>query len=208
MQMRKKVTRAAGLAGLAAAVTGAGVLAVAIGAATPALAGIEDTGGTASITVSHSTVNGLARAGIVLLPEAPGGASASRSGREIVTLQVSGGDGNYVGTSGSVDLAGGLVFTDGATRLSVTLTGLTFNYGTGNIAGVGGTRNVALVSVGGALSGSSSAGPPATQTFTASALLVTKAGARFLNSQLHTKYFTQGQQIGSFATTYDTETTS
>ncbi|HTZ91136.1 MAG TPA: hypothetical protein VMB74_01965 [Streptosporangiaceae bacterium] len=206
--MRKKVTRAAGLAGLAAAATGAGVLAVAIGAATPALAGIEDTGGTASIAVSHSTVNGLARAGIVVLPAAPGGASVSRTGREIVTLPVSGGDGNFVGTSGTVDLAGGLVFTDGATRLSVTLTGLTFDYSTGNIGGVAGTRNVALVSVGGALSGSSSAGPPATQTFTASALLVTKAGARFLNSELHTKYFAEGRQIGSFATTYDTATTS
>ncbi len=205
--MRNKVTRAAGLAGLAAAVlTGAGALAVAAGGATPALAGIEDTGGTASITVSHSTVNGLARAGIVVLPEAPGGASVSRTGREIVTLQVSGGDGNFVGTAGSVDLAGGLVFTDGATRLSVAVTKLVFNYSTGTIGGVAGTRSVTLVSVGGALSGSSSAGPPATQTFTASALLVTKAGARYLNTQLHTKYFKQGQQIGSFATTYETTT--
>ena len=204
--MRNKVTRvaavAAGGAGLAAA-----LLAVAGGAATPALAGLEDTGGTASIAINHATETGLARAGIVLLPRAPGGAAAGRN-REVVTVPVSGGDGNYIDTSGTVDLAGGLVFTDGATGRSVTLSSLTFSYDAGTIGGVAGTKQVAVVSVGGALSGSSNAGPPATQTFTASELLLTTSGARYLNSQLHTKYFKAGQQVGTFATTYETESTS
>ena len=204
--MRNKVTRAAAVAaGMAGLV--AGLLALAGEAATPALAGIEDTGGTATIAINYATLSGLAKAGIVLLPKAPGSASAGRN-REIVTLPVSGGDGTFVGTSGSVDTAGGLVFTDGATRRSVTVSSLAFNYGPGTISGVAGTRNVALVSVGGALSGSSNAGPPATQTFAASALIVTRAAARYLNGQLHTKYFKQGQQIGSFATTYDTQASS
>jgi hypothetical protein len=204
--MRNKVTRAAavaaGGAGLAAA-----LLALVGGAATPALAGIEDTGGTASIAINHATVTGLARDGIVLLPRAPGGASAGRN-REIVALTVSGGDGNYVDTAGSVDLAGGLVFTDAATGRSVTVSSLAFSYDAGTIGGVAGTRHVALVSVGGALSGSSNAGPPATQTFTASELLVTASGARYLNSQLHTSYFKAGQQVGSFTTTYETQSAS
>ncbi|HUC24034.1 MAG TPA: hypothetical protein VMA73_15100 [Streptosporangiaceae bacterium] len=204
--MRNKVTRAAavaaGGAGLAAA-----LLALAGGAATPALAGIEDTSGTASIAINHATVTRLARAGIVLLPSAPGGASAGGS-REHVTLPVSGGDGNYIGTAGSVDLAGGLVFTDGATGRSVTITSLAFSYDAGTIGGTSGTRHVAILSVGGALSGSSNAGPPATQTFTASELLVTASGARYLNGQLHTKYFKAGQQVGTFATTYETQSTS
>ncbi|HXB47209.1 MAG TPA: hypothetical protein VNW50_05550 [Streptosporangiaceae bacterium] len=204
--MRNKVTRAAAVAAGGSCLAAA-LLALAGGAAAPALAGIEDIGGTASIAVNHATVNGLARAGIVVLPEAPGGASAGRN-REIIAFQVSGGDGNYILTSGSVDLAGGLVFTDGGTRRSVTLTGLAFSYHAGTIGGVAGTRHVSLVSVGGALSGSSNAGPPATQTFTASALFVTKAGARYLNDGLHTTYFKAGQQIGTFRTTYQTQTTS
>jgi hypothetical protein len=206
IHMRNKVTRAAAVAAGGAGVAAA-LLALAGGAATPALAGIEDTNGTASIAINHATVTRLARAGIVLLPTAPGGASAGGS-REHVTLPVNGGDGNYVGTSGSVDLAGGLVFTDGATGRSVTVTSLVFSYDAGTIGGVAGTRHVAILSVGGALSGSSNAGPPATQTFAASELIVTASGARYLNSQLHTKSFKAGQQVGSFATTYETESTS
>jgi hypothetical protein len=38
--------------------------------------------------------------------------------------------------------------------------------------------------------------------------VLTKSGAKFLDSQLHTKYFKAGQDIGGFATTYDVGTGS
>jgi hypothetical protein len=199
--MRKKVARAAGLAGLAA-----GALALAGVVAASALAGTADTGGTAAIALRHSALEGLAKAGIVVLPGGPGTASYSR-GSEAVTFPVTGGDATFVGTSGTLDLGGTVQFTDGATRRSVTLSNLTFNYGTGYISGAAGPTRVVLGQVGGAENGHTSAGPPATETFSASGVFITPGGAKYLDSALHSTYFKTGGDLAGFATTYDVEST-
>ena len=195
--MRKNVVRVAGLMGLAA-----GLLALAGSAAAPAFAGTSDTGGTATIAIRHYTLAGLAKAGIVILPGDSGTASYV-SGHEVLSYPVTGGDATFIGTAGTLDLAGSIQFTDGATGRSVTLTNLTFSYGTAYISGMAGTARVVLGQVGGAENGRASAGPPATQTFTASAVFTTIGGASYLNTALHATYFKAGQDLGSFATTYE-----
>jgi hypothetical protein len=200
--MRNKFARAAGLTGLAA-----GVLALAGATAGPALAGTTDTGGTVVVALRHSALAGLAKAGIVVLPTGSGAASYSK-GYEKVTLQVTGGNASFIGTYGSLDLAGSLEIVDGATHQSVTLTKLTFDYTTGNVSGAGSGQRVVIGQIGGAETGQQHAGPPTSETFTASALFVTKAGAKYLDAKLHTKYFTAGADLGTFAANYDTATSS
>lgn len=196
--MRTKVARAAGLTSVAA-----GVLALASAAAGPALASSTvDTGGTASVAVQHSVLKGLAKAGLVLLPTGFGTASYVK-GQEKITLSVSGGDATFVGATGTLELAGGLELIDGASGKSVTVTKLAFSYDTASITGVAGRHHVTIGDVAGSINGTASAGPPASQTFTATAIVLTKSGAKFLDSQLRTTYFKAGQDIGGFATTYD-----
>ena len=195
--MRINIARAAGLAGIAA-----GVLALAAGAATPASAAtVTDTGGTAVIAISHATLDGLAKAGIVVLPSGSGTASYA-NGLENITLTVSGGNATIVGATGTLDLAGSLQFVDGSSGKSLTLSKLALSYDAATFTGVAGRHDV-TVDVTGSLNGTQNAGPPASQTFTASALVLTKSGAKFLNTALHAKYFKAGQDLGSLATTYD-----
>lgn len=201
--MQSKLVRAAGLLGLAAGMLGltGGILPAQAGTASTA-SGTVDTGGTAVVAVPGTLINNLAKAGIVVLPTGPGTA-AYAGNREKITLAVSGGDATFVGTTGTLDLSGGLRIADGWTRRSVTLTDLTFSYNTATIYGKDGTRRVAIGQVGGSLNGTQSAGPPASQTFTASAVLLTKSGAKFLDAALKTSYLTAGRNLASFATTYD-----
>jgi hypothetical protein len=208
--MRIRFGRAQGLAGFAGAVglTGAvvGVL-LASGAAAPAIAGTTDSGGTGRVVVRQGYVAALAKSGIVILPGSTGTATEVKQGEQI-TLQVSGGDATFIGTIGTLDFAGTLQLTDGATGKSVTLGDPELNYGTMYLADKDGTRSVVLGQLGGALNGTASAGPPATQTVTASAIYLTYGGASFLDSALHTTFFKPGQDLGSFAATYDVATAS
>jgi hypothetical protein len=203
--MRKRFTAVAGLlaAGLAA-----GSLTLAVGAATPAVAGTTDTGGSATVTLTGSVVAGLAKAGIVVLPTGTGTAAASGS-RETLTLQVTGGNGDYVTATGHLSLGGSLVLIDGGTGRSATLGQLRFSYDSAKIVAVPvGSGQIPLVNVGGALSATTNPGPPVSQSFSASDLIVTAAGAHYLDNKLKTKYFKSGADIGEFAATYDTTVTS
>jgi hypothetical protein len=200
--MHRKLVRGAGLATVAAAATG---IALAAGASAPALAGTADTGGTATITIAPGALESLAKAGIVVLPGGTGTATDVR-GNEKLTFQVAGGDASYLTTSGTLDLTGTLVVLDGATRRSVTVTKLSFSYDTGDIAGVVGRRSLALGSLGGVETGSESAGPPVTETFSASADYLTGAAGRYLDKTLHSTAFKKGSwNLGGFVTTYQTQ---
>jgi hypothetical protein len=174
----------------------------------PAMAGTADTGGTAAITLWGPVVSGLAKAGIAVLP-GPSGTATDIGGRERVTLPVVGGNADYVTATGQLDLGSSLVFIDGATGKTATLRQLRFSYGSAKINGVpAGHARISLVAAGGALSATTNPGPPVSQSFRASALLLTPAGASYLDKELHTKYFRAGRDIGEFAATYDTESTT
>jgi len=204
--MRKRVTRIAGL--MAAAGLAAGSLTLAVGTATPAIAGTTDTGGSAVVTLAGPVVAGLAKAGIVVLPTGTGTAAA-HGRQENLTLQVTGGNGDYVTGTGHVSLGGSLVLIDGSTGRAATLGQLRFSYDSAKIVAVPvGSGQIPVISVGGALAATTNAGPPVSQSFSASALIVTASGARYLDSALRTKYFKSGADIGAFAATYDTTATS
>jgi hypothetical protein len=202
--MGKKVARAAGLTGLAA-----GLVALAGAAAAPALAATADTGGTFAIGIFKSRVASLARAGIVVLPTGAGTAAVVNSG-ERITLPVTGGNANFVGTSGTLHLAGGIELIDGATGKSVTLTSLSFSYDTAEIGARAGGRGLGLGVIGGSENGTQDpvGGTPTSQTFTASSISLTAAAAKYLDRVLHTKYFKAQSDLGSLATTYSIETVS
>jgi hypothetical protein len=198
--MPRKTARLAGVTGAAGLIAGA--LALLAGSAAPALAATSDTGGTFTINVTHGYLTHLAKAGLVVLPTGTGTATSVNAG-EHVTLQVGGGDATYIGTQGTLHLAGGLLVTDGATGRSVALTGLAFSYDTGNISMVAGGSRFALGAVGGSETGSPGA---TTQNFAATAIYLNPGAARYLNKHLHTAYFKAQSDIGGFATTYTVET--
>jgi hypothetical protein len=206
--IRSTLIRAAGLAGLAAGILGltGGILPAQARTASTA-SGIVDTGGSAVLAIPGPVLNSLAKAGIVVLPASPGTASYVGN-RAKITLAVSGGDATFVGTTGTLDLSGSLRISDGWTRRYVMLTDLTFSYNSASIYGTDGTHRVAIGQVGGSLNGTQNGGPPASQTFTASAVLLTKSGARFLNAALNTSSLKAGLNLASFATTYDIGTAS
>jgi hypothetical protein len=203
--VRRTVTRLAGL--MAATGLAAGSLTLAAGTATPAIAGTTDTGGSAVVTLAGPVVAGLARAGIVVLPAGTGTAAASGL-RESITLQVTGGNGDYVTGTGHLSLDGSLVLLDGSTGRSATLGQLRFSYDSAKIVAIPvGSGQIPVVSVGGALAATTNPGPPVSQSFSASSLIVTASGARYLDNKLHTRYFKSGADIGEFAATYDTAAT-
>jgi hypothetical protein len=152
-------------------------------------------------------VKSLAKVGIVILPTGAGTATAAKY-QERITLPVSGGNATYAGLTGALDLAGGLELLDGSTGRSVTLTGLTFSYNTGRISVLAGGHRLPLGAIGGDEVGTTTAGPPATQTFTASAISLTTTAAKYLDKALHATYFTAQTDLGSLSTTYDIATAS
>jgi hypothetical protein len=199
--MHRKLLGGAGLVTVAAAAT---AIALVAGSAVPALAGTADVSGRATITIDARVVDSLAKAGIVLLPGGTGTANEVRSGEDL-TFQVTGGDASCLTTSGTLDLAGTLVVLDGATRKSVTLTRLSFSYDTGEISAVAGGKSLGLGSLGGVESGSENAGPPVTETFSASADYLSRAAVRYLDKALRSTGFGKGANLGGFTTTYETE---
>jgi hypothetical protein len=200
--MHRKLALGAGAAAVAATAT---AIALAAGSAAPALAGTTDVSGTATITIAPRTLASLAKAGLVVLPGGTGTATDVR-GNEKLTFQVTGGDASYLSASGSLDLAGTLVVLDGATRRSVTVIRLQFSYDTGEISGVAGGKPIALSSLGGVETGSENAGPPVTETFSASADYLTRAAVRYLDKALRSTAFKKGSwDLGGFSATYQTQ---
>jgi hypothetical protein len=196
--MHIKTARIAGLTGLvSAAGLAAALLALAAGGAAPALAA-TDTGGTFTVNIAKGSLQHLAKGGVVVLPTGTGSATSVNAG-EHITLQVSGGDATFVGTQGSLQLAGGLLVTDGVTGRSVSLSGLTFSYDTGWITAQAGGSRIALAVVGGSETGSTGT---STQTFGATGLFLGTAAAKYLNKELKTTALKPQADLGGIVTTY------
>jgi hypothetical protein len=67
---------------------------------------------------------------------------------------------------------------------------------------------VVIGQIGGAEVGQQHAGPPTSETFSASAVFTTRAGAAYLDGRLRSKYFKANKDLGSFAADYETAPTS
>jgi hypothetical protein len=186
---------------------GAGLIAaaaLAVSAAGPALADTVDTGGSASLAIPDTLLVGLAKSAIIVLPETPV-TSSDAAGADTYTLPVTGGNGEVSNFYGTLDLGGSINVTDAATGKSVAITGIQLNFFTGALTGIfpGATHHTTLAYLNGDMSESSSAGPPATETFSCDELDLSLKAATALNTGLATKAFKRGTSIGAFTTTYD-----
>jgi len=190
------------LAALGAAMITAAAFAVS--ASGPALADTADTGGTATINLTSAYLANLANSNVIVLPGAPV-TSSFASGLDAYTLPVAGGDGEVTIFFGKVDLGGTLVLINAKAGKPVTVTNLQVNFFTGALTGQlpGGTTQTALAYFGGNEATSTSAGPPATESFSADQLSLSGKAAKALNTRLNTTAFITGTDIGTFATTFN-----
>jgi hypothetical protein len=190
---------------------GAGLItaaALAVSSAGPALADTVDTGGSASLAIPDTFLVGLAKSSIIVLPESPV-TSSDASGADTFTLPVAGGNGEVGNFYGTLNLGGSINIVDAATGKSVAITGIELNFFTGALTGIfpGGIHHSTLAYLNGVMSSSSSAGPPATETFTCDELDLSLKAATALNTGLGTKAFKKGTNIGAFTTTFDVTVT-
>ena len=186
---------------------GAGLIAaaaLAVSSAGPALADTVDTGGSASLAIPDTFLVGLAKSAIIVLPESPV-TSSDATGADTYTLPVTGGNGEVSNFYGTLDLGGSINVVDAATGKSVAITGLELNFFTGALTGTfpGAAKHTTLAYLNGDMSESSSAGPPATETFSCDELDLSLKAATALNTGLGTKAFKKGTSIGAFTTTFD-----
>jgi len=189
------------------AALGAGLItaaAVAVSASGPALADTADTAGTATISLTSTYLATLAKSNVIVLPGAPV-TSSFASDLDAYTLQVTGGDGEVSVFFGKVDLGGTLVLINAKAGKTLTISNLRVNFFTGALTGQlpGGTTQTALAYFGGNEATSTSAGPPATESFSADQLTVSGKAAKALNTGLSTTAFIKRTDIGTFATTFD-----
>jgi hypothetical protein len=189
------------------AALGAGLMtaaALAVSASGPALADTADTGGTATISLTSTYLLNLAKSNVIVLPGAPV-TSSFANGLDAYTLPVTGGNGEVSIFFGKVDFGGSLVLLNGKAGKTVTITNVQLNFFTGALTGQlpGGTTQTALGYFGGNEATSTSAGPPATESFSADQLNLSGKAAKALNTDLNTTAFARGTDIGTFATTFD-----
>lgn len=187
---------------------GAGLVAAAafaLSASGTALADTTDTGGTATLSVPKATVDGWARANVLMLAGAPA-TSSFASGANSYTLNVTGGNGEVSNFYGILQLGGGtLVFLNDKTGKTLTVTGVQLNFFNGTLQGIlpGNTKVTTLAYLDGTMSSSSNPGPPETETFSCDELDLSAKAATALNAGLNTTGFTRGSDIGGFTTTFD-----
>jgi len=186
----------------ASAIGGAGVAALVIGSAGVASADTVVTGGTTTISVPAATAAAAVRAGIVATLTDPATATYNQQTSAIdAAFPVTGGTADVKTFTGTLEHGGSVVFANYNKNKKVTITNLTLDFVTNQISGVlsGSTTPVTLFDLGG--QGSSSVSGQ-TQTYSASEFDVDPGGATALDTALKTSYFTAGQNLGSFTTTF------
>jgi hypothetical protein len=196
--------RRARLTALAAGLIAAA--AIAVSASGPAFADTADTGGSATLAVPVAVVAGLAHANIVMLPGTPATSSFDPvAGTDTFTNPVTGGNAEVSNFYGVLQMGGSLVLLNGSNGKSVNITGLQLNFFNATLQGVlpGNTKVTTLGYVRGVMSTSSNPGPPATETFITDEIDLSLKAATALNTDLATKAFRRGTNLGSFTTTFD-----
>jgi len=188
---------------------GAGLIsaaAIAVSASGPALADTADTGGSASLSVPVAVVVGLAHANIVVLPGTPATSSFDpAAGTYTFTNPVTGGNAEVGNFYGVLKMGGSLVLFNGSNGKSVNITALQLNFFNATLQGIlpGNTKVTTLGYVRGVMSTSSDPGPPATETFSTDEIDLSLKAAQALNTDLASKVFKRGTDLGSFTTTFD-----
>jgi hypothetical protein len=179
-----------------------GALSGSLGLASPAAAAAPVvSGGTTTLTIPYAVLGQAAGAGIV--GELQDGATATCDDPQSaldVAFPVSGGNASLPTLSGSLQHNGSLLLKDFRTHKQVKLANLQFNVRTAQITAQPGTDPaVVLFDLGGTVKFTIGT---AGQGVTASVLKVDPAGASYLDSALQATFFTAGQQVGSFASSW------
>jgi hypothetical protein len=159
--------------------------------------------GTGTITVPASFLAQLAKAGIVVVPQSAASTSYNSTTKTVtVVFNVSGGDADVNALAGNVNVTGGLKFYDYKTGKNVVFSALTFDVFNAQFDGtssVDGTQQPLFDPAGNTTT--SESGPA--QSYSASDIQIDAAGASYLDTALHTTFFTAGQDIGgTFGTSY------
>lgn len=181
-------------------VVAAGLAAAAVATAAPAQAATVASG-TTTFTVPLSFVAAAARSSIVATPDNPATASYDSTAKTFaLAFPVTGGNASFATLTGSLTHSGALKVRDTCTHQVVTLTGLTYTVRTGRISALepDGATSVTLFDIGGTVQVTLGNSP----SYTATSLTVDPAGASYLDTALGTTFFTAGQQVGSFGTTF------
>ncbi|RKE17737.1 hypothetical protein [Streptomyces sp. TLI_171] len=188
---RLPVRIAAAAAGLALIATAASATAASAAPAT----------GSAVIHESNAFFQQAAQAGIVAVPLPTATAGYDATTGLSASFPVTDGTGSLRDFYGNIQLGGGLLFVDAKTGSAVSFHELSFAIDTWAVTGVadGTSTTVALFDPAGSNSVTNSG---ATQNLTADSLVLDAAGAQYLDSKLHTSFFTAGQSVGSFAVTF------
>ncbi|MFD7736460.1 hypothetical protein ACFV6F_39550 [Kitasatospora phosalacinea] len=183
---------------IAAAVAG---LALAATAASATSATAAPVAGSVVIHESNSFFQQAAQAGIVAVPLPTATAGYDAASGLSACFPVTDGNGTLSNFFGGVNLGGGLLFIDAKTGSAVSFHKLAFAFDSWAVTAVpdGSSTPVALFDPAGNNSITNSG---TTQNLTADALVLDAEGAQYLDSKLHTTFFTAGQNIGSFALSY------
>ncbi|WP_031074790.1 hypothetical protein [Streptomyces sp. NRRL WC-3742] len=180
----------------------AGGVAVVLAATAFSSAAVADTApaaptGSAVVTESNAFLQSAAASGVVIVPLPNASVSYDGTTGLATSLPVTGGSINLKSYYGNASLDGSLLFVDLQTGRSVLFKQLAFSADRWRITGVpaDGTDPVSLLKPGGTVAASQSG---TTQNLTADNLTVDANGAKYLDAQLNTTFFTGGQKVGSF----------
>lgn len=157
--------------------------------------------GSAVVTENNDFLQSAAASGVVIVPLPNAGVSYDPTTGLATSLPVTGGSINLKQYYGNAALDGSLLVVDLRTGRSVLLKQLAFSADVWRITGVpaGATEAVPLLKPGGTVAASQTG---TTQNLTADNLTVDANGAKYLDAQLNTTFFTGGQKVGSFALSF------
>ncbi|MEV4561089.1 hypothetical protein AB0K51_29400 [Kitasatospora sp. NPDC049285] len=188
---RPTVRIAAAAAGLALVATAASATAA---SATPA-------SGNAVIRESNTFFQQAAEAGIVAVPLPTATAGYDATTGLSASFPVTDGHGSLPEFYGNVQLGGGLLLVNAKTGYAASFHQLAFSIDSWQLTAVpdGSTTPVALFDPAGDNTVTRSG---TTQSLNAASLVLDADGAQYLDTKLHTGFFTAGQSVGSFAVTF------
>ncbi|MFI6153730.1 hypothetical protein ACIBCA_13640 [Kitasatospora sp. NPDC051170] len=153
--------------------------------------------GSAVVTENNAFLQSAAANGVFIVPLPNASVSYDSTAGLATSLPVTGGSINLKQYYGNASLDGSLLFVDLLTGKSVLFKQLAFSADDWRVTGVpaGGTEPVLLLKPGGTVAASQNGN---TQSLTSDNLTVDATGAKYLDAQLNTTFFTGGQKVGSF----------
>ncbi|GAA2793248.1 hypothetical protein RMN57_20730 [Kitasatospora sp. CM 4170] len=157
--------------------------------------------GSAVVHESAAFLKEAALSGVVVIPLPAATPSYDSTTGFSTTFPVTGGDANFQGYYGNVELGGSLLFINVFTGKSALFKHLAFSADTFQITGVAadGAAPVALLDPAGMTDITRSG---ATQKVTSTDLKVDAEGAQALDGKLNTSFFKGGQSVGDFTLTF------